>query len=42
MGNKHLRSAEDKASSPCAEKCMLVLIAIIFVLALILGFKYSK
>ena len=41
-GNEHLRGAEDKASSPCAEKCMMVLLVLIVVLAIILGFKYSK
>lgn len=41
-GNEHLRGAEEKASSPIAERCMLSLLAIIVVLAIILGFKYSK
>ena len=42
QGKEHLINAEKNASSSCAEKCMLVLVAIIIILAVILGFKYSS
>ena len=41
-GNKHLKKAEEHVSNSCAEKCMLVLLTLILVVAIILGFKYSQ
>jgi len=41
-GVVHLSSADAKASNPCAQKCMLILIAMIIAMAVIIGFKLSK
>lgn len=41
-GITHLRGAEDKASSPCARKCMCILIILILAMACVIGFKVAK
>ena len=42
QGKEHLIKADKHASSSCAEKCMLLLVAIIIILAVVLGVKYSS
>jgi syntaxin 16 len=42
QGNVHLKAADENARSSCAERCMFVMLALIVVLAIILGLKYSK
>ena len=41
-GVEHLRKAEKKQSSPCADRCIQILVGVIVLLILILGFKYAK
>jgi t-SNARE complex subunit (syntaxin) len=41
-GVEHLRGANEKASSPCAQKCMVILIILILGMACVIGFKMSK
>ena len=41
-GRKHLEGADEKADSPCARKCMCVLILAIIIMAMVIGFKLAK
>lgn len=41
-GITHLKGADESASSPCAQKCMCILIMLILAMACVIGFKMSK
>ena len=41
-GVEHLKGADDKASSPAAQKCMVCLIIGILIMACVIGFKLAK
>lgn len=41
-GVGHLQSANEKAESPCARKCMCFLIIGILIMAVVVGFKLSN
>ncbi len=41
-GVGHLQKANENAESPCARKCMFILIIGILAMAIVIGFKLSK
>lgn len=41
-GIDHLKNTEKHASSPCAQKCMCILIILILAMACVIGFKMAK